>query len=205
MLDHTGSQAVLLYSTPSTPWLQLPCPVSCVHMCVCMCVCSCLYVSPAWGLFDRSCPNLYAGLRGKADLSLLQPLQRGQGWAEGARAARLASTAAASLGFGSWGTGAGVKVEEVEGWGGVGVLQKLKVVTKKGQWRGGRRAETGGMGIGAGMLLKSEAGSLASCLCLLFNMDRPSALWCHFGVCAHVCDSPGSSSSHPQGVMGPAW
>lgn len=40
MLDHTGSQAVLLYSTPSTPWLQLLCPVSCVHTFMCMCVCT---------------------------------------------------------------------------------------------------------------------------------------------------------------------
>lgn len=115
MLDHTGSQAVLLYSTPSTPWLQLLCPVSCVHMCMCVCACSCVYVSPAQGLSDRSCPYLYAGLRGEADLSLPKPLQRDQGWAEEVRGAGLASTAAASLGFGSWGAGTGVKVG---GWRG---------------------------------------------------------------------------------------
>lgn len=63
MLDHTGSQAVLLYSTPSTPWLQLLCPVSCVHTFMCMCVCTYpLHI-------DLSCPYLYAGLPGKADLS----------------------------------------------------------------------------------------------------------------------------------------
>lgn len=34
-----------------------------------VCACSCVYVSPTQGLSDRSCPYLYAGLRGKADLS----------------------------------------------------------------------------------------------------------------------------------------
>lgn len=74
-----------------------------------------MYVSPAQGLSDRSCPYLYAGLRGEADLSLLKPLQRDQGWAEEVRGAGPASTAAASLGFGSWGAGTGVKVG---GWRG---------------------------------------------------------------------------------------
>ncbi|KAG8000231.1 hypothetical protein GBF38_002440, partial [Nibea albiflora] len=61
------------------------------------------------GLSDRSCPYLHAGLRGEADLPLTEPLQRDQGWAEEVRGAGQASMAAASLGFGSWGGGTGVK------------------------------------------------------------------------------------------------
>lgn len=49
------------------------------HMCMCVCVCSSVCVAPARGLSDRSCPYLYAGLRGEADLSLLKPLQRERG------------------------------------------------------------------------------------------------------------------------------
>ena len=133
MLDHTGSQAVLLHSTPSTPWLQLLCPVSCVHMCMCACLFLCVYVCPAQGLSDRSCPYLYAGLRGEADLSLLKPLQRDLGRAGEVRGA---GTAAASLGFGSWGTGTGVKVGGLEGWGGIGCSAGREGSHKHGGWRG---------------------------------------------------------------------
>ncbi len=75
-------------------------------------------VSPAQSLSDRSCPYLYAGLQGEADLSLLKPLQRDQGRAEEVRHAGPAGTAAASLGFGSWGAGTGVFR-----WGGGGIEQ----------------------------------------------------------------------------------
>lgn len=56
-----------LYGTPSTPWLQLLCPVSCGLTCVSARVC--MSASSVPGLFDRSCPYLHARLRGEADLS----------------------------------------------------------------------------------------------------------------------------------------
>lgn len=87
-----------------------------------------MYVSPAQGLSDHSCPYLYAGLQGKADLSLLKPLQRDHGWAEEVWGAGLADTAAASLGFGSWEAGTGVKVGRWRGGMGLGVLQDVKGV-----------------------------------------------------------------------------
>lgn len=96
MLDHTGSQAVLLYSTPSTPWLQLLCPVSCVHTFMCMCVCVRIPCT-----LTSAVPTSMRVSRARLT-SLLKPLQRDQGWAVGAQGAEPASTAA-SLGFGSWG------------------------------------------------------------------------------------------------------
>lgn len=65
--------------------------------------------------------------------SLLKPLQRDQGWAKEVWGAGLASTAAASLGFGSWGAGElGLEFRlqgRREGWrcgAGLGVLQEVK-------------------------------------------------------------------------------
>lgn len=116
---------------------------------------------------------------------LLKPLQRDHGWAEEVWGAGLANTAAASLGFGSWEAGTRVKVE---GWSRV-----VCVASWKGSRRSlclcvcGRGAETRGMGMGVGMLLWFKAGSLVCvCLCVLFNLDRPSVPWCHIimsGVC----------------------
>lgn len=83
-----------------------------------------MYVSHAQDLSDRSCPYLYAGLWGEADLSLLKPLQRDHGWAGGVWGARLANTAAASLGFESWEAGTIVKAWRWRGGTGLGVLQR---------------------------------------------------------------------------------
>lgn len=83
MLDHTGSQAVLLHSTPSTPWLQLLCPVSCVPVCGCVCVSSCVYMqSPCTGSVWPQLSLPLCGSPGRGwPLSILKPLQRDRGWA----------------------------------------------------------------------------------------------------------------------------
>lgn len=50
-----------------------------------------------------------AGVSGATLTSLLKPLQRDHGWAGAIWGAMLGHTAAASLGFGSWEAGTGVK------------------------------------------------------------------------------------------------
>lgn len=208
MLDHTGSQAVLLYSTPSAAWLQLLCPVSCVHMCMCVCcACSCAYISLAQGLSDRSCPYLYAGLRGEADLSLLKPLQRDQGWAEEVRGAGPASTAAASLGFGSWGAGTGVQVAGVEGWNGV-----VCVAGGEGSRRGicvrqeGRDRRHGNESRDVFRAEIWKFSFVCMCVRLCVRVCVCCSTWtdllcsgvtleCQGCLCVHVCDS--LHSNHP--------
>lgn len=68
VLDHTGSQAVLLHCTPSALWLQLLWPIS--YVCACVCSCTYTHIPVHRGLSGRSCPYLYAGLRGEADPSV---------------------------------------------------------------------------------------------------------------------------------------
>lgn len=107
ILDHTGSQAVLLHSTPSTPWLQLLCPVSGVQKCMCLFACLCIRCTEV--CLTAAVPTSMR-VSGARVTSLLKPLQRDQGETEEVQGARTARTAAAALGFGSWGGRNGVKV-----------------------------------------------------------------------------------------------
>lgn len=180
VLDHTGSQAVLLHCTPSTLWLQLLCPVSHVHVCVC--VCSSVCVAPARGLSDRSCPYLYAGLRGEADLSLLKPLQRERGravevYGVQGRSARLLPP---------WALGAGELGLELRlGCGGLGFMWVAR----------GQRQEAWEWG----MLLYRKAGSWASyvCVCVCTLVSH----WSEYVV--HVCVIQSAVRVQFDGTVGP--
>lgn len=69
----------------------------------------------------------------------------------------------------------------------------------------GRRAETGGKGMGLGMLRSSKDGSLDLCLFAFQPGQAFCALVSPTGVCACVCYSLSSTSPHPQGVICSAW
>lgn len=79
MLDHTGSQAVLLYSTPLTLWLQLLCPVSCGHMCLCVFVPVLVFMYPLYRVCLTAAVPTSMRVSGARLTSLLKPLQRDQG------------------------------------------------------------------------------------------------------------------------------
>lgn len=100
-------------STPSAPWLQLLCPVSCVHVPVLV------RTYPLHRMRLTAAVPTSAGVSGVRLTSLLKPLQRDPGWAGEVRGAVLGRTAAASLGFGSWEAGTAVEVG-----GGVGVARR---------------------------------------------------------------------------------
>lgn len=101
----------------------------------------CVFVCCVEVLSDRSCPYLYVGLLGWADLSLLKPLQRDQGWAGEVREAKLANAAAAAMGFGT-----GVKVGRWRDGARLGVMPDGRGVARV--FVCDRRAETEGIQVG---------------------------------------------------------
>lgn len=154
MLDHTGSQAVLLHSTPSTPWLQLLCPVSCVPVCVCVCLFLCAHAIPLHGVcLAAAVPTSMRVSR--ARLTSLYPeatSKRPRMGCGGTGCARLANARLLP----PWALGAGKLGVKVGRWGvgmGLGVLQDVEKITKGGhvcacvcQEDRDRRHGTGGKG-----------------------------------------------------------